>query len=77
MYVVHDNWIAGEKLLMCPTAARVQRIYDELVHYVTECENEQHDRLMGLIPTLDEYLENRLGTAGVRILCAFNEYGLP
>ncbi|KAH8911535.1 terpenoid synthase [Coniochaeta sp. PMI_546] len=52
---------------------RVQRIYDEIVRYITECENEQAERLAGRIPTLDEYIENRLGTAAVFILCGINE----
>jgi hypothetical protein len=61
-------------MLMClDTVARIQRVYDELVHYVTECEFEQYERLAGRIPTLDEYIENRLGTAAVYVLCAFNE----
>lgn len=52
---------------------RVQRIYDEIVRYITETENEQADRLAGRIPTLDGYIENRLGTAAVLILCGINE----
>lgn len=60
---------------------RVQRIYDEIVRYIHECEVEQADRLAGYIPTLDEYLENRLGTSAVFILCGifelFVETALP
>lgn len=44
------------------------------MHYLAECEKEQAERLAGRIPTLDEYIENRLGTAAVYILCCINEY---
>jgi len=52
---------------------RVQRIYDEIVRYIRECENEQAERLAGRIPNLDEYIDNRMGTAAVLILCGINE----
>ncbi|KAL1874928.1 hypothetical protein VTK73DRAFT_10354 [Phialemonium thermophilum] len=52
---------------------RVQRVYDEIARYVHECEVEQTYRLTGRIPTLDEYLENRLGTSAVFILCGIFE----
>lgn len=44
------------------------------MRYIKECEVEQAERLAGTIPTLDEYIENRLGTAAVLILCGINEY---
>ncbi|KAB5545916.1 isoprenoid synthase domain-containing protein [Coniochaeta sp. 2T2.1] len=56
---------------------RIQRIYDEIVQYMKETENEQADRLAGRIPTLDEYIDNRLGTAAVFILCGINELFIP
>lgn len=64
--------------VVCPRPAsdRIQRVYDEIVRYIHECEVEQADRLAGYLPTLDEYLENRLGTSAVFILCGIFEYAL-
>lgn len=47
-----------------------ERLYDEIEIYMQCCAEENEDRRVGILPSVEGYWSLRTGTSGVRIDCA-------
>lgn len=52
-------------------------VYDEIRYYLEMSENEQRTRLAGVIPSLEEFWQYRLGCSAVFVCLSFNEFAWP
>ncbi|KAI0190865.1 isoprenoid synthase domain-containing protein [Astrocystis sublimbata] len=66
----------GTSLRKTYDSGQCQRFYDEIAHFMSASQAEQEYRLMGDLPTLEQYWNFRLGTSAVYIGTAIAEYSL-
>lgn len=65
--------VAGNFRMTMDTAQR-QRLYHELEKFMLNAGNEHMDRLRGVIPSVEEYIEVRCGSVGAAPTLAMAEY---
>ena len=56
--------------------SQLQSISEELDLFVNQAEVEQEFQLSGILPSVEQYQERRMGTSAVTILLAQTEYAL-
>ncbi|KAF1954078.1 terpenoid synthase, partial [Byssothecium circinans] len=64
----------GASLKAAYTREQKQRIYEEMRFFMEMSEREQQLRLSGIIPSVDEFWNYRLGSSAVTVCLAFHEF---
>ncbi|CAJ2504139.1 Uu.00g115330.m01.CDS01 [Anthostomella pinea] len=66
----------GEAIAKSCTQRQIQRFFDELLLFVQMTEEEHLSQTKHIIPTVEEYLERRMGSSAVGVCLAIHEYAL-
>ncbi|KAL7623302.1 hypothetical protein AAE478_006983 [Parahypoxylon ruwenzoriense] len=64
----------GEAVSKSCDDRQISTFLDELVFYIKMCEEEQKLEISPRLPTIDEYMRRRMGSGGVRVCLAIQEY---
>ncbi|RYC58007.1 hypothetical protein CHU98_g8203 [Xylaria longipes] len=74
--IIQSFDIIGSSLRDSYDSQQCQRFFDEIAQFMSASQIEQKYRLMGHLPTLEEYWKFRLGTSAVYIGIASAEFSL-
>ncbi|KAI1108736.1 terpenoid synthase [Nemania sp. NC0429] len=72
--IIHCVEELGEKLKQAYNRDQLMVFIDALGYYMSGQQEEQVLKLKGVVPTPEQYLQNRLGAGGVDFCLALNEY---
>ncbi|KAI0486517.1 terpenoid synthase [Xylaria cf. heliscus] len=64
----------AEALLKCYNDRQLADITNDLLFYINMCEEEHKTQEAGRLPSVDEYLERRMGSGAVRVCLGLTEY---
>jgi hypothetical protein len=70
--VAKTTYILGSLLTLSLEKTHVFLV--ELIHFVQSCQAEQHGLSKETLPTVNEYLNGRMGPGAVRVLLALSEF---